>query len=813
MEYCLPDHVCLTYSAFGPECTQGLVHKSDRNYLEAIKCFKNAIRMDGPNSQNSSMILRDLSQMQLQVRDYAGFLESRTKYLNTDRNMQFTSAWISLALAHHLLKNFEQAAKVLQQFRQAKGGTLSPNPYELSEMHLYEAFIYQDGGMHERALDVLDEAMAKGAIRDVTGAMEMRAQLLSSLGRENEARDIYYSLLDENPENHRFHKQITELARRDVSSAGNDADGPPCTSRTGQSDERILEDIYDELIRKYPKSRSCKRIPLDFDLSRDLFKERLRDFVMPYIQKGIPSLFIELDPLYENEEKGEIIGETLLELQESAGSNGNGNEPFWIGLCLAMHYSRVGRDDEAIQTIDQVIQLASDDECRIDAYSAKSKILDTVGDYEGAAEMAEKARNLDLADRYLNCRATMAFFKALQVEQAEDLCHLFTKGGNNNFYDMQATWYEMASGLSYAGIGDFGQALKRFKKVVEHYHDFIDDQYDFFVYCTSKQTMRSYVDMIRMMDSLPSSEILASAVEAAVRVYIHLSKHPYKTEMEKLEERVANMTPEEAKNERRLVNNKLKEREKREQQRMHEEEKAASGNKNGSNNDSDLKKVDPDPKGLMLAKTDDPLGEAKAMVDNLITGAPNVLLSHLLAYRVDISRASALGAPLSLALNHVRSALRISGASHPRVHECIVDLAIRSSQRAADDTDAMNVELAVAELLSGKTAAEYHQKWKVENEASCELEVIIVAAKIDDLLASGSDKETAWTACALRLNALPSSIRRAGHEYCRSVYDELASGDNDVAPKIFREACATVFPRSNFFGSGEPTLDMLSLNE
>lgn len=199
------------------------MHKSDRNYVEAIKCFKNAIRIDGPQSPNSTMILRDLSQMQLQVRDFKGFLDSRMKFLNADRNIQYPSAWVSVALAHHLLENYEQAAKVLQQLRQARsgveGGPIPILPYELSELYLYEVYIYQDGGMFEKALRVLDKAMDDGFVRDVTGAMELRAQLLASLGRKDEARDAYYELLDENPENHGYHKQIIDMARGGAAGA------------------------------------------------------------------------------------------------------------------------------------------------------------------------------------------------------------------------------------------------------------------------------------------------------------------------------------------------------------------------------------------------------------------------------------------------------------------------------------------------------------------------------------------------------------------------------------------------------------------
>ena len=48
----------------------GLLHRSDRNYTEAIKCYRNAIKRDPTNMQ----ILRDLAALQVQMRDLEGFL-------------------------------------------------------------------------------------------------------------------------------------------------------------------------------------------------------------------------------------------------------------------------------------------------------------------------------------------------------------------------------------------------------------------------------------------------------------------------------------------------------------------------------------------------------------------------------------------------------------------------------------------------------------------------------------------------------------------------------------------------------------------
>ena len=51
----------------------GLVHRSNKKYDEAVKCYRNALKWDKENIQ----IYRDLSIVQLQMREIEGFRVSR----------------------------------------------------------------------------------------------------------------------------------------------------------------------------------------------------------------------------------------------------------------------------------------------------------------------------------------------------------------------------------------------------------------------------------------------------------------------------------------------------------------------------------------------------------------------------------------------------------------------------------------------------------------------------------------------------------------------------------------------------------------
>jgi tetratricopeptide (TPR) repeat protein len=112
----------------------GLLYRSDREYREAIKCYRNALKIDPENIQ----ILRDLSLLQAQMRDLTGFVETRRQLLTLKPSHR--NNWIGFAVAHHMNADPSMAVKILEAYE----GTLEEDSppdnerYEHSEMLLYK---------------------------------------------------------------------------------------------------------------------------------------------------------------------------------------------------------------------------------------------------------------------------------------------------------------------------------------------------------------------------------------------------------------------------------------------------------------------------------------------------------------------------------------------------------------------------------------------------------------------------------------------------------------------------------------------------
>ncbi|KAG8934267.1 hypothetical protein FRC01_004048 [Tulasnella sp. 417] len=88
----------------------GIVHKADRNYEEALKCYLQALKFDKDNIN----ILRDSAQLQVQLRQYDSLQETRLALLKLRPNVRL--GWVGLAVAYHLNNKLPEARAVLQQY-------------------------------------------------------------------------------------------------------------------------------------------------------------------------------------------------------------------------------------------------------------------------------------------------------------------------------------------------------------------------------------------------------------------------------------------------------------------------------------------------------------------------------------------------------------------------------------------------------------------------------------------------------------------------------------------------------------------------
>ncbi|PWZ30840.1 N-terminal acetyltransferase A complex auxiliary subunit NAA15 [Zea mays] len=719
----------------------GLLYRSDREYREAIKCYRNALRIDPDNIE----ILRDLSLLQAQMRDLSGFVETRQQLLSLKPNHRMN--WIGFAVAHHLNSNSSKAVEVLEAYEGTLEDDYPPENerYEHNEMLLYKISLFEECGMLDRALEEMQKKESK--IVDKLSFKEQMASVLFKLGRFDESESIYRSLLFMNPDNYKYFIAVQKCLG--------------LYSDNGQysaADVERLSALYNSLKEKYAWSSAVKRIPLDF-LEGEKFQEAADNYVRPLLTKGVPSLFSDLSPLYEHPGKANILEQLFLKLEDSIRDSGcfpgcPQKEPpstlLWTLFLISQHYDRRGQYDIALNKIDEAI---SHTPTVIDLYSVKGKILQHAGNFTAAAALADEARSMDLADRYLNSECVMQMLQADQVGLAEKTAVLFTKDGDqhNNLHDMQCMWYELASGESYYRQGDLGRALKNFLAVEKHYADMTEDQFDFHSYCLRKMTLRAYVSMLKFQDRLHAHEYFHKAAAGAIR---RLKRNK---RMKQLHLTVQNLA-------RNNMQDQL----------------------------------------IWIHMIEDPLAEATKYLKLLQNNSSDSLETHILSFELSMRKQKVL-----LAFQAVKQLIKLD-EDNPDSHRCLIKFFHKINSLPGPVTDSEKLIWNVLEAerpdmrqLHGKSLVEVNRSFLEKHNAS--LMHRAAGAEMMYLLEPNKKME------AINLIEDSTNITSSGHSLlgpvktwqiqdCIDVHKllETVFGDQNVANR-WKARCAEYFPYSTYF--------------
>ena len=158
------------------------------------------------------------------------------------------------------------------------------------------------------------------------------------------------------------------------------------------------------------------------------------------LKKGIPSLFVDLKPLYQDTQK-RVILEGLVDgyrraLEEGCIPNEFANDVaeetdsdmpttyLWTLYFLAQHFSHIGQQSRALSLLSSAI---SHTPTLPELHTLRGRILKRVGDIRGASVAVDEARLLDGQDRFLNTKSAKYKLRAGLIEEANDTLGLFTK--------------------------------------------------------------------------------------------------------------------------------------------------------------------------------------------------------------------------------------------------------------------------------------------------------------------------------------------------------------------------------------------------
>ncbi|KAG0142562.1 hypothetical protein CROQUDRAFT_662352 [Cronartium quercuum f. sp. fusiforme G11] len=484
----------------------GIITRADQNYAEAVKSYGQALRLEPENSS----ILRDLAVLQIQMRMYGAYVESRWRMLRFNKRSR--TAWISLAVAYALNEQADAAIEVLDAM---EGFEVTYEPercFERSELVLFRAAITSPPA---QALEYLEGHST--LVLDRPAYLLARARLLTELGRAEAAEWAWLDLLDGNSESRAYLEGYT-------------------ATRTGQ---RSVLDVLTDLLQRYPDSKLIQRTILDH-ANGEHFERELETYLSTRLSKGIPSVFNDLKPLLSDPIKANVIrtvAERLRSDFESVTETDSSPSAYlWVLHFLAQLYSsrHFGLTTEALEVAQLAIQHTP---TLPDLYLSLAHVYKRAGAYTKAAETLRVARELDGQDRYLNSKCAKYILRSIRSETEREsqaklltecrrLAGLYTRKDApdpvSDLVDMQAIWYVIEEAEVGVRVGDWGVALKRFHQIVDIFRQWEEDQYDFHVYCMRKSTLRTYNALLGFEDTLYSHPQYFRAVSQAIKIYLTL---------------------------------------------------------------------------------------------------------------------------------------------------------------------------------------------------------------------------------------------------------------------------------------------------
>lgn len=594
----------------------GLLYRADKNYEEAIKAYRFALRIE-PDSQP---IQRDLALLQMQMRDYQGYIQSRSAMLQA--RPAFRQNWTALAIAHHLAGDLEEAEKVLTTYEETLKTPPPVADMEHSEAVLYKNTIMAEAGKVDKALEHLESVGYR--CTDVLAVMEMKADYLLRLDRKAEAEAAYNALLERNPENSIYYDAL--IRAKGIS----------------EDDHKALKAVYDSWAEKTPRGDASRRIPLDF-LEGDDFKQAADAYLQRMLKKGVPSLFANIKTLYTNTAKRDTVQELVEGYASKQAANGqaNGDNTEFLSSTyyfLAQHYNyHLSRNlPKAMEYVDKALELSPK---AVEYQMTKARIWKHYGNVEKAAEEMEKARLLDEKDRYINSKAAKYQLRNNENDKALDNMSKFTRnetvgGAMGDLHEMQCVWYLTEDGEAYLRQKKLGLALKRLHAVYNIFDVWQEDQFDFHSFSLRKGMVRAYVDMVRWEDRLREHPFYTRVALAAIKAYLLLHDQP-----DLVHGPMPSGTNGAGDANDDAERKKALKKAKKEQQRLEkieadkrEARKAAAAN--AKSVDGDVKKEDPDPLGNQLVQTQDPLKEATKFLTPLLESSPKNIEGQLLGFEV-----------------------------------------------------------------------------------------------------------------------------------------------------------------------------------
>ena len=504
-----------------------IFHKERGNYSQAMKSYNKALNF-APTNFN---IIRDLSYMQLYLRQLDSFVQ--TCKLGVENKPGMLINWVTLAFSYSLVKDYKSALAALNSVEKLGKETLKKN--DIHELKLFNAMIQSKDKKYEEAMNYLIHF--KSELIDKPMVYDMIVQNAIKAKKYNIGLDYCTKALNLNPDN------INLILYYFIMKI-NQNDFQPKTYNdllNIQENYKYLKDMIEvlsELKNNYPKSKIIKNLELSFSQNEE-FEKKFENYFINQLEITIPSIFINIQFIYKLQpHKIKIIQKILdkynANIKSSSKINDNLDLPIhvaWVYFYEAQHYLFLSELEEAINYINVAIDITPS---VIEFYMVAAKIFKHSYMIDNYILAYDKARMLDVGDRYLNAKTAKIYLRSGDIEKNSELMKEFVSDPltEENIKFTETLWYLNECGGAFLIKKNIIRSHYCFRNVINVFLAIIKDQVDFYNFCLRRNMLKDLYHTIVFLNGIAKNKYVIQALIKIDIIYNYLKANENNKELE-----------------------------------------------------------------------------------------------------------------------------------------------------------------------------------------------------------------------------------------------------------------------------------------
>lgn len=459
---------------------QGIIMREQSDYTKALQSFTMAYRLDSKDDN----ILLEICNLHLYERNKKLFLQNSYNLLSSSKS---SSAVVRYAVALHLDGRTKNAIDWLNTYEINFMPPISEDETLFrNELFLYHSTLYIEAGMYDECIKYLEKNQP--LIRDVVSVNEKLATCYVKLGKKEEALKAIRSLIDYYPENGDYFTLLQELLAPD--------------------------EFMHELTELKGKSRYAQvRILELLDINDPNYRDFLKEYMVPYLVKGAPSLFTTLSEL--SLEKLEVAKEVA----DSAPTETDNFPITSIPIVKLFDASVFLAKDDLESALESVESAIKHTPTCLESRTLKLRILRKMGRIEEAMKTGQELAEYDPNDRNSSTLYTNAALRNGKLKTAYEASLPFSIDSEHNprlLLTQYNDFHVRAADCAYRAK-DYKQSTGFYNDVVRHFSDFRKSQYNYLSW--GMRHVHALYDMLKWADELPKHKMLARGLLGLLKIH------------------------------------------------------------------------------------------------------------------------------------------------------------------------------------------------------------------------------------------------------------------------------------------------------